>query len=116
MIWGLSLALEVARKTVPPAEERPRVETYSAALGQPRAVMLATGGLTAGWLGAGAYSLALGLPAGPIILVGAAVILGLGATTRRAPRLNWPRATVSLLSLGLLLWPALLALAFEGRP
>jgi 4-hydroxybenzoate polyprenyltransferase len=39
--WATGLGMEIGRKIVAPAEERPFVETYSASLGRPRAVLLA---------------------------------------------------------------------------
>ena len=113
MVWGIALALEVTRKTVTPAEERPHVETYSGALGQGHAVMLAAGTLAVGCLGAAAYGAEAGITAGPAFLAGAVAILAVGAAARRTRRLSAVRVAASLISLALLLWPATVALLTE---
>lgn len=112
LAWGVSLGLEVARKTMAPSEERPHVETYSDALGQPRAVMLAAGGLSVGALGAAAYALAINASTAAVVALAAAAaaMVLAGAAIRRSPRLDLARSCASVLGLALLLAPTALAL------
>ena len=112
LAWGVSLGLEVARKTVAPAEERPYVETYSGVLGQPRAVRLAAFALATGCLGGAAYAAAVGAPApgAPGMLGASLVVLLAGSAARHTRRLGALRAAASALGLALLLWPLLIVL------
>lgn len=113
LVWGAALTLEVARKTVALAAERPHVETYSAALGLRGAVLLAASTLAVGCVGAAAYAAtvapaawAIGCP-----LVGGATWVAAGAIVRNDAGLRMVRAAAAALAVVLLLWPVVVALA-----
>lgn len=113
LAWGVGLALEVGRKTVAPDEEREGIETYSAALGRPRALALVALFLVAASAGAGLLAMASGAP-----LLMALLPCGLVATSVICARLARDRLTTSSLRallpigvLAMLLWPSVLSWA-----
>jgi 4-hydroxybenzoate polyprenyltransferase len=108
--WGVALGLEIARKTVTAADERPFVETYSAALGQGSATWLASASMAVAGIAAASYAAAVSAPtilAGAPLVAAAAVLAG--APIGRYRTLAW-RAFACTVGTGLLGWPALLHL------
>lgn len=111
--WGVGLALEVGRKTVAPDEERVGIESYSAALGRPRAIALVVLFLAVAAIGAALLGLSSGAPPALALLPGALVTaFALGAILVPG-RLSTGvlRTLVPLGVLGLLLWPLVLTWA-----
>jgi 4-hydroxybenzoate polyprenyltransferase len=111
LAWGAGLALEVGRKTVAAADERPGIETYSSALGRSRALLLLAG--LVGTMAVAASLLAAVAEAvtGVVILpVGVAAAVAAVAVSQRQ-RLGTVavRATVPVLVLSALAWPPLVA-------
>jgi 4-hydroxybenzoate polyprenyltransferase len=113
LAWAVGLALEVGRKTVTPDEEREGIDTYSRALGRPRA--LASVALLLGSASAGAALLAAASGAPPLVtlLPGGLVVAGVIGAWRMPGRLTTSalRAMVPIAVLALLLWPPVLAWA-----
>lgn len=116
LAWSGGLGLEMGRKIRAPDEERPWVETYSAALGVRRATLLAGGALVMGCLAAAAFGRAVGAPDWVVtapIAFGAALVCG---SLLLAGRLR-SRAVASISSVAaaaLLAWPVLVSSA--GAP
>lgn len=84
--WGAGLGAEIGRKTVAPDEERPFVDTYSGAVGRPRAALLAALALAAAAAATGGYAAAAGMSPFAVgaPLVGAGLILASWLGLRRA--------------------------------
>jgi len=112
LVWGAGLAMEVARKTLMPSEERSGVETYSAELGRPRAVALAALSLSVACLGAGALAVAVGaaLETAIVPFVAAGTIPLLARHFGDRIGTSAIRSTSAILVLSLLLWPLVVAL------
>lgn len=111
--WGTGLGAEVGRKTVAPDEERPFVDTYSGAVGEPRAVLLAALALATSAAATGGYAAAAGMSVAAVAapLAGAVMILACGVVLRRARGRTlelWSGAAALLV---LLTPPALILLA-----
>ena len=109
--WGAGLALEVSRKTVTRAEERTGVETYSGALGRPRALAMLAASLGAAAVGAALVAATAGASAAIAVLPVALVVVLIAAAVVTGGRLTTAaiRGTVPILVLGVLAWPSLLA-------
>ena len=113
LVWGASLGVEIARKTVAPSEERNGIETYSRAAGRTRAVRLAVAAVSVGCVGAGAFAAATGAPTvlavAPVV---AAVTLSVLAR-QLGQRIGTTalRSGVVSMVLSALLWPLVVALA-----
>lgn len=107
LVWGVSLALEVGRKTVQPSEERVGVPTYSAELGRTRALGIVALAIAVACLGAGALAIAAGaapwtvaIPASGAIAIPVSIgLLGRHIGTGAL------RVTSAGLVIALLLWP-----------
>ncbi len=69
LAWGAGLGMEVARKTCAPGEERPWVETYSAAMGRRHALVFGAGALAVGLAGGALDAIVAG--SGPAVAVAA---------------------------------------------
>ena len=112
LVWGAGLAMEVARKTLMPSEERSGVETSSAELGRPRAVALAALSLSVACLGAGALAVAVGaaLETAIVPFVAAGTIPLLARHFGDRIGTSAIRSTSAILVLSLLLWPLVVAL------
>lgn len=107
LVWGGSLALEVARKTLRAEEERPGVSSYSGELGRGRALMFAALAIAAAFAGAAGFSLSVGAPPALVGLpLAGAIAIPISARRygSRAGTLAI-RVTAAILILGLLLWP-----------
>jgi len=106
---GVSLGLEVVRKTVPPGQERDHVETYSAALGIKAALAVAVAATLVAALSVLWYALAVGAPpwasAVPMVVLCVAASVAVLATLVgvQAARVALASAAVSLI-----LWPAVI--------
>lgn len=111
LVWGAGLTLEIARKTLEADEERAGVETYSAALGRPRALSMTAFCLVAAGLGAGLLAVAAGasgwLGLLPFILAGAFTVLATAAGSRIHTVAL--RTSTSMMVLAVLLWPLALS-------
>jgi len=116
--WGVGLGLEVARKTYAPDEEKPFVETYSAAIGRGRAVRLAAGSLAAGMLGGALYAgLAGAGPATTLAATAAAAVICLGGSMFLNARRRTIEMAATVVGLAILVWPIWIAVAAGGaRP
>lgn len=112
IVWSAGLGMEIARKTVLPAEERPAVDTYSGAIGRPVALAIAALALSCAYLGAGLLAVAVNarmavtLP--PLAVAAAVIVL---ARSARRMRTAGIRAVASILVMGALLWPVVIAWA-----
>ncbi len=113
LVWAAGLAMEVARKTLMPSEERSGVQTYSAELGRPRALLLAAMALSAACLGAGAFASAVGAPLEaaivPLVTAGGIPLLARQFGYRIGTAAIQSAAMILVLSV--LLWPLVIALA-----
>lgn len=111
LVWGAGLALEVGRKTLSVGEERPGIETYSAALGRTRALALAASFLGLTGIGSALLALSVDAPV-PIavtplvvaVVAAAPLVAGGDRVSTRAVRTGVP-----LVILAALLWPVALA-------
>jgi hypothetical protein len=109
---GAALAIEVARKTFAPAEERAYVETYSAVIGPGSALLLAAVALAIGWAGAAAYAVLVGAPSNlsvGALVAGAGVVVWAGTVQARTHVRIWRSAAIAM-ALLLLGWPAAIEL------
>ncbi len=113
LVWAAGLAMEVARKILMPSEERKGVETYSAELGRPRAILLAATALSAAYLGAGALASSVRAP----LEISIVPLLAAGAIPLLARQFGYRietaaiQSAASILVLSVLLWPLVIALA-----
>jgi hypothetical protein len=103
---------EAGRKTVLPSEERAGVETYSKALGRPRAVALVALSVAIAWLGAGALAVALDASSVTAVVPfsAAALIPLLGLRFGDRIGTGALRSASAVLVLTVLLWPLVIAL------
>jgi 4-hydroxybenzoate polyprenyltransferase len=112
LAWGASLAMEVSRKTVLPAEERDGVPTYSAELGRARALLVAALAIAAALAGAAWLDAAVrGLPGTAVVPLAAAAAAPL-AVTRFGQRMGtgFVGTAAAALVLVALLWPVVVML------
>ena len=89
--WGTGLGMELARKTYARDEERPFVETYSAALGRTRALGLGAVAMGVGLVGVALYAVVAG--AGVGLAVAALTAGGIVVVATRLLRDRGHRAT-----------------------
>jgi 4-hydroxybenzoate polyprenyltransferase len=112
LVWGSSLGMEIARKTLEPAEERPGVETYSAALGRGRAVGLTALAVSVALVGAGVFAATTAAPApliaAPLAAAGTILLLARHSGVRFRTIVLHAGAAITVLSA--LLWPLAVAL------
>lgn len=115
---GVTLGVEVSRKTVAPPAELPYVETYSAALGLSSAVNLAAATLALGALGGVLYTLSIGAPVVIAygLLAAAFCVVGAGLVLRRPSQVGGWQAIASAFALALLLLPVAIVALERGVP
>lgn len=115
LAWGASLAMEVSRKVVLPAEERDGVPTYSAELGRSRALLVAALAISAALAGAALLDAAVrGISATAVVPLAAAASAPV-AVAWFGQRLGtgFIRTAAAILVLVALLWPVVVRLGLE---
>jgi UbiA prenyltransferase family len=118
LAWGLSLGLEVARKTMAPEEERPAVETYSQAIGQAAATLVGGCFLAAGGIGGAAFVWIVEgpLPVTAVVLAGSLAIAVCTVAGRHSIQPPMLRAMTGLAALVFLAVPTVTAIVQGAVP